>query len=108
MTVKLRFRDLQRLPSERLVSQIDSQAIGVTVDGVVVAVVLSVKSYNELVKDYKKPKVVQEAEDVVKEAVPWYNPAVHKAGDRVKRQWRGKTHIVTVPELDGDGHQIGG
>ena len=39
--------------------------------------------------------------------LPWYNPRIHKAGDRVRmRGPTGKLVEVTVPELDGEGNTI--
>ena len=41
------------------------------------------------------------------ELIPFYNPSIHKAGDRVRmKDFRGKIIEVVVPELDGDGHPM--
>ena len=38
--------------------------------------------------------------------IPWYNPAIHRAGDRVKVQSGRGYVITTIPELDADGHPV--
>ena len=38
--------------------------------------------------------------------IPWYNPTVHRSGDKVKVQ-SGRGYVVTtIPELDADGHPV--
>ena len=76
-------------------------------DDVNVAVMLSLKQYNQLVKRYNDVKLTQAkqaTQDDVK--LPIYNPAVHPPGTHV-RAWKGKRLVeAIVPDLDGDGHQI--
>jgi len=40
------------------------------------------------------------------ESIPRYNPAVHRAGDRVLVQRGDKWVSVIVPEIDADGNPI--
>ena len=54
----------------------------------------------------KLMKVAVTSEEYI-ELIPFYNPRVHKAGDRVRmKDFRGKVIEVVVPELDGDGHPV--
>ena len=37
---------------------------------------------------------------------PWYDPSVHKAGDRVRVWTYGRIKTLVLPEIDADGHPI--
>ena len=36
-------------------------------------------------------------------AAPWYNPAIHRAGDTVRVKQGNRVSTVVIPELDADG-----
>jgi len=52
----------------------------------------------------KKSSVIPSVIPKQEEFIPWYNPAKHKQGDKV-RMWENFAHvrIVIVPEVDADG-----
>ena len=63
-------------------------------DGVNVAVILTLRQYNKLVRDYKQ------------NGVKLYNPAIHKAGDQVLVKQGKKLIEAVVPELDAGGQKM--
>lgn len=51
----------------------------------------------------------QPKEKPKEEFIPWYNPQRHKTGDKVRiYDDKGQMQIVIVPELDAEGHTLGG
>lgn len=92
---KISYRELQRIPSSKFQELLPC---GVTIDSQGIAIVLSVEGYRRLLEGYNHKTDSQ--------AIPVYNSAIHKAGDRVLVP-RGKRLVETViPELDADGQPI--
>jgi len=42
--------------------------------------------------------------NTVQPNIPWYNPAIHKAGDTVRIRQGASSIITTVPAQDADGY----
>ncbi len=52
------------------------------------------------------PKIASTMTAQPQNALPLYNPMVHRPGDRVRVLRGNKLIAVTIPELDADGHPI--
>ena len=78
----------------------DSLPFKITNYGETIGVVLSIKDYNQLVRQYKNGVVRQP------EVLPIYDKEIHKAGDRVLVRMGKRLVPQTVPEIDADGNLI--
>lgn len=85
---------------DKLSKELKDLPIAVTSDGQVVATILTLTQYNQLVKGYKSIDSSHKLE--------LYNPARHKVGDRVLVQQGKRLVETTIPKLDGDGNAIPG
>ena len=65
------------------------EAVGLAVEG------------NKVGKAVKTPRIVTE-----RVTVPIYNPAIHKAGDRVMVRRGGRLIETVIPELDAEGNAM--
>lgn len=80
-------RELKRgLTANRLSDKLPCKLVS---DSQTICVLLPIATYNQLVRQFK---------------LPFYNPAIHKAGDKVLVK-KGKRLVETiVPELDAGGN----
>ena len=110
MTVK--FRELQRMALKEVLSLLP---MTVTANGEEVFKVVSLDSQELTIDSRSLPKVDSQSytepepykeEPPQPEYIPFYNRAVHKAGDKVRVVNHGRVTIQIVPEIDGDGNMM--
>ena len=59
-----------------------------------------------------KAEIISQLRELIKpvekkqEEIPLYNPAVHRAGDKVRVWQYGKLVVIVIPELDADGQPV--
>lgn len=96
---KISYRELQRMSSDKL---LEILPCGVAVDSQGIAIVLSIEGYKRLIEGYKGNKQNDS------QPIPLYNPAIHRAGDRVlvKPGKSKKLVEVVIPEVDADGNAV--
>ncbi len=87
MTVNVSYRELMRMGASKLRELLSEDSLTVSVDGVI---------------EFDVRKHVDS-----QAKIPIYNPAIHKAGDRVL-VLKGKEYVkMVVPDLDADGRPTG-